>query len=197
MRLWRSGRKRTVAAVTATLAAAATPAFAATGTGGDTWLGLPVWVWAWGNLLVFWGILVRFAGPFVRDFFVQRRQRIRADLERAALQRREAEEMRTSLTRQLAELHAEVDRLRAESEAQGQRERQEILAQAERDRERVVEQTRAEIEQRVKRARQELIQLSADLAAELARERLEREITPEDRRRLVDRGLELLREKAS
>lgn len=179
------------------LGAIAVPALAATGGGSDTWLGLPVWVWAWGNLLVFWGILVRFAGPLVRDYFVQRRLRIRDELQRAAQQRREADEMRAELTQKLAELHADVDRLRAESEEQGQREREEILAHAERERERVVEQTRAEVEQRVKRARQELIQLSAALAADLAREQLEREITPEDRRRLVARGLELLREKTS
>ena len=172
------------------------PALAAEG-GGGTWLGLPVWVWAWANLLVFWGILFRYAGPLVRDFFVQRRQRIRNELQHAAVQRREAEEMRASLSQQIAELHAEVARLRAENEALGQREHADILAQAERERARVVEQTGAEIDQRAKRARQELMQLSADLAAGLAREKLEREITAEDRRRLVTRGLALLREKAS
>jgi F-type H+-transporting ATPase subunit b len=158
---------------------------------------LPVWVWAWGNLIVFWGLVVRFAGPLVRDFFAQRKLRIRDELRRAAAQRREAEEMRATLTRQLAELHAEVERLRAESEEQGRRERQQILEQAERERARIVQQTGAEIDQRVKRARLELVQLSADLAAGLARERIASTITSEDRQRLVNRGLQLLREKAS
>ena len=179
------------------LAATASPVLAAEGGGADTWLGLPVWVWAWGNLLVFWGILIRFAGPLVRDFFTQRKLRIRDELLRAAVQRREAEEMRATLGRQIAELHAEVERLRADSDQQGERDRQQILAQAERDRERIVQQTGAEIDQRAKRARQELVALSADLAAELARQQIERTITPEDEKRLVHRGLELLREKAS
>jgi ATP synthase F0 subunit b len=194
-----TSRARFAAVLSALVPAAfaATPAVAAVGGASATWLGLPVWVWAWANLIVFWGILIRYAGPLVRDFFVRRRARIREELQLAAQQRREAEEARDSLKRQLAELHAEVARLRAESEEQGRRERDEILAHAERERERVVEQTRLEIDQRVKRARQELVQLAADLAAGLARERLEREITPDDRRRLVARGLELLREKAS
>jgi ATP synthase F0 subunit b len=179
------------------LFAGASPVLAAEGGGADTWLGLPVWVWAWGNLLVFWGIVVRFAGPLVRDFFTQRKLRIRDELRRAAAQRREAEEMRATLGRQIAELHAEVERLRADSEQQGQRDREQILVQAERERERIVQQTGAEIDQRAKRARQELVELSADLAAGLARQHIERTITPEDEQRLVHRGLELLREKAS
>jgi F-type H+-transporting ATPase subunit b len=175
----------------------ASPALAATAEGGTTWLGLPVWVWAWGNLLVFWGIVARYAGPPVRDFFVQRKLKIRDQLQQAAAQRREAAEMRATLTAKLAELQAEVERLRADSELQGRRESEQILAQAARERERIVQQTGAEIEQRTKRARQELVRLSADLAADLARERIERTITPEDRHRLVHRGLELMREKAS
>lgn len=175
----------------------ASPAWAAGGDLSESWLGLPRWAWAWGNLIVFWGLLVYFAGPHVRGFFVRRRQRIAEEMALARRQRAEAEEMRASLESQIAGLRDEVDELARRSVAEGERERERILEQAEQERERIVTQTASELEHRVAQARAELTKLTASLAADLARERARSEITPEDRRRIFERNLQRLKERAS
>lgn len=163
----------------------------------EHWLGLPIWVWGWANLVVFWGALIYFAGPALRSFLERRREGIRADLHNARRQRSEAEEMRAGLEQRVEELKGEMDRLIERGEQEGNREREEILEQARRECERVVEQTRDEIDNRVARARVELSQLTTRLAASIAERRISEQLTAEDRRRIFERNLDRLREEAS
>jgi len=178
---------------------AASPA-AAAGAGPaltDTWFGLPRWVWATLNLIVFWGILLRLVLPLVRNYLDTRGKSIREELELARRQRAEAEGMRDQLARELEQLKAEMAAAAAQSEEEGVRERQRILEQAAQDRDRIVQQTGEEITNRLSQAKIELVELTARLAAELAEEEVKRRITPEDRRRIFETSLSRLREKVS
>ena len=163
---------RVVASSSLVLALVASPALAA---GGGppltaTWLGLPRWVWATLNLVVFWGVLLRIVLPMVRNYLDARGKSIREELELARRQRAEAE---------------------------GQRERERILEQAALDRDKIVQQTGDEITIRLSQAKTELVELTARLAAELAEAEVKRRITPEDRRRIFETSLTRLREKVS
>ena len=82
-----------------------------------------------------------------------------------------------------------MDALLERAERESEREREEILAEAARERERLAEQARAEIDQRLAQARKELTRHAVALASGLAEERLEKELTREDRRRLFDDNL--------
>ena len=82
-----------------------------------------------------------------------------------------------------------MDDLIKRSEADAVREREEILAQAERERERLLQQTQQEIELRTGLARKELQRYAAELAAGMARERIEREVDPRKFERLFDESL--------
>jgi len=155
----------------------------------ETFLGLPRWVWLWANLLLFLGILGYFIVPGIRQFLDGRAKEIAGNLERARTQRVEAERMKVDLSTQIESLRREMDDLVKRSEADAERERRDILAQAERERERLLEQTQQEIALRTAAAKKELQRYAAELSASLARERIEREIGPDQRSRLFEQSL--------
>ena len=73
-------------------------------------------------------------------------------------------------------------------------EEQRIAAMAAAERDRLLEQTRREIELQVRLAKRELVEHAADLAVQLATERIKKNITPADQERLVDRYLQQVSE---
>ena len=156
----------------------------------ETFLGLPRWIWLWANLILFIGILYKFIGPAIQGFLVTRGKEIADNLTNAEEQRRDAQEMRASLETQIVELKAEMDQLLERAKAGGEQERERILAQAAVERQRVLAQTEEEIRMRIAQARNELTEFTAGLAADLARQRIQQEINPDDLRRLFDDNLE-------
>jgi ATP synthase F0 subunit b len=178
------------------LGAATLPETASAAGGGGTFLGLPSWIWLTANLLLFLWILRRLIAPPLTRFLDARGEEIRRALRRAASEQQEARELRENLTAKLAALEHEVEEIRARAAREGEREKAEILAQAERERDRMLAQAREEIAFRVAQARHELAAHTAALAAQLAEERLERDLTPADRERVFQRNLTQLAEEA-
>ena len=112
-----------------------------------------------------------------------------------------ASDMRAAATSQLAEIDRKMQALPAELEAlrrQGaedvKSEQARIARAAETERERLLEQTRREIDMRLRIARRELTELAAQLAVQVAEQRIRRTITPDDQIRLVDRYASQLKE---
>jgi F-type H+-transporting ATPase subunit b len=165
------------------------PLLAATEGEPTMFLGLPRWLWLWFNLALFLGILGYFIVPGVRSFLDARSREIRDNLERSRTQMDEARRMKADLAQQIETLRREMDELVKRTEVDAGREREEILAQAERERERLLAQTQQEVALRVAQARKELQRYAAEMAAQLARERIERELTPEELERLFDDSL--------
>lgn len=105
-----------------------------------------------------------------------------------------ASEMRRAATAQLAEIEQKLKALPGELEALKTRGTEDLRAEQARiaqavaaERERLLEQTRREIEMRLRVARRDLIEYAAQLAVDVAGQRVKRAITPEDHLRLVDR----------
>ena len=73
-------------------------------------------------------------------------------------------------------------------------EQRRIAQTAAAERERLIEQTRREIDMRLRVARRELTEHAAQLAINVAEERIKRSITPDDQLRLVDRYTAQLQE---
>jgi F-type H+-transporting ATPase subunit b len=162
-----------------------------------TWLGLPAWIWMLANLILFFGALGYYLGPPIARFLEERGRRIREELEEAHERRAEASDLQSSLGAKVAQLEEQIDQLLERAEHEGRREHDELLARAGREKERLLSQAEGEIEHRVQQARQELKDYTAELAARLARERLESELDPEERRRLFRRNLSRLEREAS
>lgn len=158
----------------------------------ETWLGIPRTFWLSANLIGFLALLGYFLVPPIKRFLEARAEEIKRNLEQAQVQQRESVAMREGLNARLAALEAEMQEMLQRARGEAERERQEILAQAERERERLLAQTREEIAHRLSQARHELTSYTAELAADLAREKVEREITPDDRKRLFEDNLRRL-----
>jgi len=142
-------------------------------------------LWKWANFFVLAGglgyLAVKNAGPF----FLSRSQQIRKDMVEAQEARRQAEARAADVDRRLASLEGEIASLRAES-----------LNEAESETERLARQTAAEIakiqahaEQEItaagKAARSELKRYAAELAVQLAEQRIRSRMTPETQEALV------------
>ena len=172
--------KRVLLALLLALGPAAS-AGASEGTGG-----LGDLAWPALNLVILLAALVYFGRRPIQDFFAERQDRIRGDLDAAASALAEAEGRHTEWQRKLVKLDAEMDRIREQARERAEAERKHILADASAAAERIRKDARAAVDQELRRAREELRREAADLAVELAAEALRSRVSDADRDRLVD-----------
>jgi F-type H+-transporting ATPase subunit b len=152
--------------------------------------GLSGLLWPIANFIVLAGILYRYGRQPAAEYFAARKAQVRKDLVEAA-------ELKSVATAQLAELEkkmqalpGELDALRARGRTEIAAEEQRIAAAAAAERTRLLEQTRREIDLQVRTAKRDLLEHAADLAVQLAGQRIERDITPADQDRLVRRYID-------
>ena len=138
------------------------------------------------NLAILLAVLFYFGRKPIQSFFVERRGQIREELERAAKMKAEAEERYAQWQRRLVDLDTELESIRAAARERAEIERDRILTEAEAAAERVRADAHAAVEQELRRAREQLRREAADLAIELAAQRLREQITPADHDRLLD-----------
>lgn len=164
--------------------------------GAATFLGVPLWIWQVVNLALFLGLLVWALRKPVATFFGTRREGVEKALKKA-------EEDRAKAAALLAEVDARVARLDTELAEIGTRARREaeedqaaLLREADSEAVKIVERARAEMDSRVRAARKELTAYAGDLAVEIARDILSRNVTTEDESRLRQEGIDALRQSA-
>ncbi len=187
-------RRRVLAALAA--AWVAVPAWAAE-EAGATFLGLPTAFWKAANFVVFFGLLVFLLARPLSKFFHTRRGQIAAQLEQAENERREAERFKTEMESRIAALAGEIAALQERLTGEGERERQALERQGEAEAARLAAQIEQEAARRVQDARRQLASEAAAVAADLAVELLQRELTAEDRERIFRTTLERLGERPS
>ena len=171
----------------------ALPALAAS-EGPATFLGLPTALWKLANLLAFVGLLVYLLAKPLRGFFHARGESVSRSLGEAAQQREQAARLATEMEQRVAALQGEIGSLQERLRQEGERERKALEQQGEADATRLLAQLDDEAKRRVEEARVGLAHEAADVAAELAREILEKELTAADRERIFARTLERLRQ---
>ncbi|HEX6324237.1 MAG TPA: ATP synthase F0 subunit B [Vicinamibacterales bacterium] len=145
------------------------------------------------NFAVLVAILVHFLRRPIANYLVDRSQQIRHALVEAAATREQASADLARIESRLAALPAELAALKARGAAEVQAEQARIKAAAAAERERLLTQTRREIDQQYRLARRALVEETAEQAAAVARARIERDITPADQTRLIDRYLTQVR----
>ncbi len=138
------------------------------------------------NLLVLLVVLLYFGRRPVQGFFADRRAKIQEDLDSAAGLLASAESRHAQLQRQLTRLDQELERIRSAARERAEQERARILAEAAAAAERIRGEARAAVARETQRAREVLREEAAELALELAAERLREEVTEADRDRLLD-----------
>jgi F-type H+-transporting ATPase subunit b len=145
------------------------------------------------NFFLLIALLVHFGRRPIANYLVDRDQQIRHALVEAKATREAASADLGRIESRLAALPAELEALKARGAEEVAMEQARIKALAATERERVLAQTRREIDQQYRLARRELMQETAEQAAAVARARIERDITPADQTRLIDRYVQQVR----
>jgi F-type H+-transporting ATPase subunit b len=142
-------------------------------------------------LLLFGGLGFALYKP-VRTFLENRTSEIRRSLEEAKSSRKEAEDRYEATMRRVDGLSGEIAKMKAEAEAQGNREKARIAKQAEEEAARVLRLVRQEIDAHTQTGIREVRTFVAETATSLARERIRKNLVPDDHSLLVDKSIERL-----
>lgn len=166
---------------------------AAAGEAGEhaaTFLGLPLWIWQLANLILFLGLLWYFVARPMAALFRKRQVEIEERLRDAKARREEAARLESDIREKMAHFDAEMAEIRERGASEGHSERQALLERATQEAERVRRESREEIQRRLDAAKDELRRTAAELTAASARALVVREITDEDRKRLLEESVE-------
>ncbi len=144
------------------------------------------------NLAMVIGVLVWAGRKPLANFFITRTQTIRERLVEAQEARKEAEEKLREIGTRMSRLDEELTEIRQQAEREAVEEYGNLLAAAERDAQKINDHARQEIEGMTRAAHAELKIHAADLSVRLAEDRIRKEITDEDRNRLVSGFVEKL-----
>lgn len=162
-------------AIAAALLLLAQPAFAASGgAGGFDWL-------SWGvsivNLLIFLGILYKFAGPGITKHFEGRRAQLLENLDEARALREEAEARLEEYSARLDSLEAERKALLDEYHMQGEREKKRIIEEAKAQVDKMRADAKTSVEQEIKKAvaslERQMVEQAVEQAESIARAELD------------------------
>ena len=160
---------------------------------GEVKLGIPVFVWLALNLTVFLFLLARFVGRPLGMFLDARKQGIAEDLKQAQDRLVEAERLKQEVLDRLSKVEVEVSEIQQRSEALGRDEAKRIEAEGQQEAERLLRRVGEEIAQREAETRKVLAKEAAELTARMAHDLLQRGMTAEDRKRVMERSVEALR----
>jgi len=162
------------------------PAVAGASEGAEEASGVATLVWQGINLILLLGVLVYLTRQPIQDFFSERRERVRDDLDSAARVLADAESRLAQWQERASRLDAEVEGIRRAARERAAAERESILADAETAAERIRSHAHAAVDQEVARAQAELRAEAGDLATRLAGDLLRSHVTDADQRQLVD-----------
>ena len=152
-------------------------------------LGVPTLVWRLANLVAFLGLLWYFLKKPVAEFFGNRRTEVEKALAKAEDDRRRAESLAAELGKRLAQIDTELTNLKESARKDAEAEHAALLKQSEEDAARFLTRAAADVDNRVRAAKAELTAYAGDLAVEVAKEILAKNVTPEDEKRLVAEGV--------
>jgi len=155
-------------------------------------VGVPDYIWLSLNLTAFLYILQRFVGRPMGAFLETRGEGIAEELQNARRQLEEADHLQAEVSKRLAEVEGEVAELKERATTDGDAEAGRISEQAKIDEERFLRRVDEEISRREAETRAQLAQDTANLTAQLARDLLDREMTEEDRQRVLDRSFKAM-----
>lgn len=139
------------------------------------------------NFAALAAIVVYFGRGPVGDYLRNRSATIRKDLVDAKALRADAEKQLGAVRERLAVLPRELADMKRRGEEELAAEKVRLADATANERQRLVDQTRRDIDLHSRLARRDLVNHSVELSMSIARTRIERDITPADQARLIDR----------
>lgn len=143
-------------------------------------------MWQGFNLLLIIGLIWYFGRGAIGEFFSGRRDGIQAELTESAELLHLAEARNSELQRKLVDLESEVAGIKTTATDRAREEAARILTEAEVTAERIRTDAKAAIEQELNRAQSKLRDEAADLALQMASQKLKDNVGEADRDRLID-----------
>jgi len=137
------------------------------------------------NLAIVIGILVKFAGPKIKDALANRSTQTRRELQEAAEARQAAQARFEELEGRLSGFEQELASMRQAAEADVQREVDSIDQRGDRDARLIALSAERSIRDETQRARQQLREDAVNLAVKVATDAVERDIGDGDHQRLA------------
>jgi F-type H+-transporting ATPase subunit b len=137
------------------------------------------------NLVVLLAIIVKFAGPTVRNALKGRAERVTQDIDEAAALHAEAKKMLDEYSEKLSGFEAQRNELLAEFQAMGEAERDRIITGAHAEAERIQNEAARVAENESNRAKERLESEIVDLAIEQAEQIIQSKLSEDDHTRLV------------
>lgn len=159
------------------------------GEGARGFLGVPGLVWQLLNLGLFLGLLWYFLRKPAADFFGNRKAGIAAVLAKADDDRRRAEQLAAELENRLAKIETELQNLKEAARRDADAEGAALLVKSQADADQILARTHTDLDNRVRAARAELTAFAGDLSVDLARELLQKNVTADDEKRLLQEGI--------
>jgi F-type H+-transporting ATPase subunit b len=142
-------------------------------------------IWKWANFLLLAGILGWSIGKNAGPFFASRSKQIRKDMIEAEEVRKEAEAKAADVDHRLANLQTEIEALRQEAQQEQAGEEALVKAQTAAEIAKIKLHAEQEIAAAGKAARMELKRYAANLAVEVAEQKIRARITPDAQDALV------------
>src|ERR1700730_5540646 len=143
-------------------------------------------IWAWANFAILVGVLGYVISKKGGPWFASRSQSIRQGIADAEDIRVKAEASAAEVDRRLASLDTEIEKLRANARREQAAEAERIRLQSAADLSRIQEHATREIDSAAKGARLELKRYAAQLAVDLAEQKIRRQMTPQLQFTLVE-----------
>jgi len=143
-------------------------------------------IWAWANFAILASALGYFISKKGGPWFASRSQSIRRGIADAEEIRAKAEASAAEVDRRLASLETEIEKLRANARREQAAEAERIRQQNAADLSRIQEHATREIDSAAKGARLELKRYAAQLAVDLAEQKIRRQMTPQLQSTLVE-----------
>jgi F-type H+-transporting ATPase subunit b len=144
------------------------------------------------NSLVLFGGLTFVLRKPLKAMLVKRTADVTDSIHQAEAGRTEAQAKAVASKARLAGLETDIRCLKVQAEEEGRREAERISKAAAEEAERFKKLTRQELDEQVRRSVGELKAYAAARAADLARERIRRRLTPETQSALIDKSIDRL-----
>jgi F-type H+-transporting ATPase subunit b len=142
-------------------------------------------IWKWANFAILAGGLGYLVGKNAGPFFASRTQQIRKEMIESGEMRKQAEARAAEVDRRLANLDSEIAGLRAEAKREAEAETERLSRQTAAEIAKVQLHAEQDIAAAGKAARMELKRYSAELAVELAEQKIRARMNPDVQNGLV------------
>lgn len=141
------------------------------------------------NILIFIGIIWKFAGKFIKDGLVGRRDRVAAELKELEERKVKAAEELKAMRERVAKVETDCQAILEESRIQAEAQRKAILDKANATARQITDQARRVAESEMRLIVAEMRGELADLVTEAAQRQLSRTLDTAEQEKLIDKYL--------